>query len=226
MRMIVAFQKTDQVRHIGHLDLLRTVQRALRRSGLPVRYSQGFNPHVLLSFASPLSVGVCGLEELLEVTLDADYQADAFAIQLDKAMPDSLPITAARSVPDTHPKLMATLRTAEYSATFARNAQTNAMSQAVSTMLERKEIIAIRKTKSGEKSCDIRPMLHALTTESTDTQTVFTFRTSLTELETLKAELLLQTLAEQAGVVLPQYRLCRLCLLGEENKQAVRLFLC
>lgn len=242
MRMIVAFQKTEQVRHIGHLDLLRTVQRALRRSGLPIRYSQGFNPHVLLSFASPLSVGVCGDEELLEVTLDADYDAAAFAIRLDQAMPDSLPVIAARAVPDTHPKLMAALCTAEYAATFNKNTQMDqnghigvnaqmdtmafavaAMASEVATMLSRKEIIAIRKTKSGEKPCDIRPMLHALNVAYKDTQTVFTFRTSLTEKETLKADLLLQTLAEQANVVLPPYRLCRLRLFAERDQQAVSL---
>ena len=65
MRMIVAFEKTEQVRHVGHLDLQRAVNRALRRSGLPIRYSNGFNTHALLSFASPQPLGVSGEEELL-----------------------------------------------------------------------------------------------------------------------------------------------------------------
>lgn len=221
--MIVAFQKTEQVRHIGHLDLQRTVQRALRRSGLPVRYSQGFNPHVLLSFASPLSVGVSGFEELLEVSLTSAYDEIEFAERLSKAMPDSLPVIRARAVADTHPKLMAALCAAEYRAIFSRDERTDAMMDAIAAMLAQKEIIAVRKTKSGEKPCDIRPMLHALRAERTDALAVFTFCTSLTEKETLKADLLLQTLAKQAGVLLPPYRLCRLRLLAEQNQKPVSL---
>ena len=60
MKMIVVFEKTPRLRHIGHLDLMRAMQRALRRSDLPLKYSQGFNPHILLTFASPLSVGFSG----------------------------------------------------------------------------------------------------------------------------------------------------------------------
>ena len=60
MRIIAVFEKSERIRHIGHLDIQRAVQRALRRSGLPVAYSQGFNPHILITFASALSTGACG----------------------------------------------------------------------------------------------------------------------------------------------------------------------
>ena len=53
--MLMQFMKGDIVRHLGLLDLQRTMQRALRRSGLPVAYSKGFNPHIVMSFASALS---------------------------------------------------------------------------------------------------------------------------------------------------------------------------
>ena len=52
--MLMQFQKGDIVRHLGLLDLQRTMQRALRRSGLPIAYSNGFNPHIVMSFASAL----------------------------------------------------------------------------------------------------------------------------------------------------------------------------
>ena len=68
MKMIVVFEKTPRLRMIGHLDLMRAMQRALRRSDLPLRYSQGFNPHILLSFAAPLSLGMAGKREVMEET--------------------------------------------------------------------------------------------------------------------------------------------------------------
>ena len=63
MRMMVVFEKGETLRYIGHLDLMRAMQRALRRSGLPIRYSNGFNPHIRLSFAAPEY-----MEKFLDIT--------------------------------------------------------------------------------------------------------------------------------------------------------------
>ena len=59
MRILAVFEKGERIRHIGHLDIQRSMQRGLRRSGLPVAYSNGFNPHILITFASALSTGAC-----------------------------------------------------------------------------------------------------------------------------------------------------------------------
>ena len=69
MRMLGVFLKGERVRHIGHLDIQRAVQRGLRRSGLPVAYSNGFNPHILVTFASALSTGACGKREIMDVKM-------------------------------------------------------------------------------------------------------------------------------------------------------------
>lgn len=223
MRMIVAFEKTPRVRHIGHLDLMRAMQRALRRSGLPIRYSQGFNPHVVLSFASPLPVGVSGLQELMDVALSQSVEEDAFAAALAPAMPDSLPLISARAVDDRHPALMAALRTASYEAVLPLGGAADAMAKAIKPLLARAEIVALRKTKSGEKPCDIRPMLHELSAEKKEGGVHVRMRVSLTEKETLKPDLLLRTLAAQADTELPTYSLTRLRLYGEKDRLPVSL---
>ena len=223
LRMIVAFEKTEQVRHLGHLDLLRSMQRALRRSGLPIRYSQGFNPHVVLSFASPLSVGTSGSEELLDVALDEEVTEEAFAECFAPALPSSLPLVSVRSIDDKHPKLMAQLKTAEYIATLPANEASMAMLSAIDPLLAKDEIIAIRKSKRGEKPCDIRPMLHALNGEVKGKNVHLHFRTSLTELETLKPDLLLRTLAAEAGCEPPDCRFHRVRLYGEADQLPVPL---
>lgn len=214
MRMIVAFQKTEQVRHLGHLDLLRAMQRALRRSGLSVRYSQGFNPHMIMSFAAPLSVGASGLEELFDVALEAPMAPLDFAKALTPSLPLSLPLVATRAIEDKHPALMASLRTAEYRARLPEGEAARAMLAAVPDMLAREEIIALRRTKKGEKPCDIRPMIHLLTAEDGEAPGLH-FRTSLTEQASLRPDLLLRTLADIAGVQVPEgVHLCRLRLYG------------
>lgn len=87
MKMIVVFSLKDRLKYIGHLDLMRAMQRALRRGGLPVRYSQGFNPHILLSFAAPLSVGMEGLREVMEVPYEGNITPNEFIHKLNAALP-------------------------------------------------------------------------------------------------------------------------------------------
>ena len=52
----IKFEKGDDVKFISHLDVMRYFQRAIKRAELPIGYSQGFNPHQLMSFASPLTL--------------------------------------------------------------------------------------------------------------------------------------------------------------------------
>lgn len=84
------FEKTGEVCLLSHLELVRVFERALRRAGLPVAYSEGFNPRPRLSFASPLPVGVSGLREYLEVELNEDLPAEYFKALLQKELPSGL----------------------------------------------------------------------------------------------------------------------------------------
>ena len=65
MKKILVFRKDGLLRFVGHLDVMRSFQRAMVRAGLTPAYSQGFNPHPLMSFASPLSLGYTGENEVM-----------------------------------------------------------------------------------------------------------------------------------------------------------------
>ena len=80
MKYLVTFEKGESVRWLGHLDLLRTFERAIRRAELPIAFSAGFNPRERLAFASALGVGVTGEAELATIELDIQNQMDAFGI--------------------------------------------------------------------------------------------------------------------------------------------------
>ena len=71
--------KGEEIRHISHLDYSKAVERALRRAKLPVAYSEGFNPHMKMAFASALSVGVASEAEYFDVEMAADLDAAAVA---------------------------------------------------------------------------------------------------------------------------------------------------
>ena len=69
MRYLIKFSKGEGIKFISHLDLMRTIQRIIRRSGVPIEYSKGFNPHMALSLAQPLSVGVYSDGEYMDIVL-------------------------------------------------------------------------------------------------------------------------------------------------------------
>ncbi|MCL2224202.1 MAG: TIGR03936 family radical SAM-associated protein, partial [Defluviitaleaceae bacterium] len=94
------FSKTDTLRFIGHLDFLRVVQQTIRRAALPVAFSQGFNPHILISFALPLPLGMASLNDYADLTLTDEIPFSEITERLNAAAPVGLTINAAYPAED------------------------------------------------------------------------------------------------------------------------------
>ncbi len=196
MRMIAVFEKGERIRHIGHLDIQRAVQRGLRRSNLPVAYSSGFNPHILVSFASALSTGACGKREIMDVGLAGQVTEREFMERMNRAMPPEMQISEARCVEDRHPAMMALLTAASYDLLVYDSRQAERLKQAIPAMMGRDTVPALRKTKTGLKECDIRPLIYQLEAEGNTIRTVL----ALTEKEACKPNMLISALKEEAGL--------------------------
>ena len=222
--MLMQFQKGDIVRHLGLLDLQRTMQRALRRSGLPIAYSNGFNPHIVMSFASALSSGIPGDAELLDVSLHSETTEEACMEAMNRVLPPALHVSRIRLVDDRFPKVSAALRQAEYRITLWGEDALK-IANKIPDFLAQNEIMALRKTKRAETMVNIRPMIHLLEAQmDTDAKTaVLTVRVSFVEAATLKPDLLLSSLFTFSGVELPKCEIRRTCLLGERDGQSVPL---
>ena len=217
MKMIVVFEKAPRLRHIGHLDLMRAMQRALRRSGLPLRYSQGFNPHILLTFAAPLSVGMPGRREVMEVPIEGEMTGEAVLEKLSAALPPDLPVLSVQPVDDRHPAPMALLSAAMYQAEL--ESVPEGFGETVERYLSQKEIPAVRKTKTGMKPCDLRPMIYGLSLSGN----TLNMALALCESATCKPDLLLSSLFEFAGTERPRALITRTQLLGEKDGALVPL---
>ena len=194
--MMAVFNKSERLRHIGHLDIQRSVQRALRRSGLPVSYSKGFNPHILLTFASALSTGAAGRREIMEVQLDRDVTPEEFLRAMNGAMPPDMQLSEARVLDDRHIALMAQVQAADYTLTLADAQHAELIARRLPDFLAQESIITMRRTKSGMKETDIRPLLHTLSIEGSQIQAVMT----LTERLACKPNMLLTALADFCGL--------------------------
>ena len=196
MRMLAVFEKSERIRHIGHLDIQRSVQRGLRRSGLPVAYSNGFNPHILITFASALSTGACGSREIMDVTLASPVSEEEFLERMNKAMPPELRLKETRAVDDRYPALMSSLKAASYDLLIRDPDQAENLIAAIPVMMKREYIPALRKTKTTLKECDIKPLIHHLYGAGQHIYAVLT----LTEREACKPGMLMEALSREAGM--------------------------
>lgn len=212
--MMAVFEKSERLRHIGHLDIMRSVQRALRRSGLPVSYSKGFNPHILITFASALSTGAVGKNELMDVTLDSQVTPEEFLAAMNRAMPPAMQLKSAKVLDDRHPALMAMVSGAVYDLTILDESIAAECAEAIPGFLAQESIMAMRKTKSGVKECDIRPWIYKLEMEENHLHATL----ALTATTSCKPDVLLTALCAFAGCEVPRMIVVRDRLLGDNEQ--------
>lgn len=167
----VFFEKSGRAIYISHLDLLRTMQRALKRSGLPVWYSEGFNPRIYLNFPLALSLGVSGEREPMDFCIVADVSYEEIVSRLDSCMPEGLRIISAAAPV----RLNKEIGSALYIAEFIGN------HDGICSALDRylaQDVIEVQKhsKKKGMVTVDIKPHIAVLDREMTDGGTLVQFR--------------------------------------------------
>ncbi len=153
------FTKTGKAAYISHLDLMRTVQRALNRAGVPIRYSEGFNPHALISILLPLPVGVESLCELMDIRVQEELDLKALPALLTKFMPEGIGVTEAweGGLKSTDLKWLRVRGVMEYD-----GGEDSARIPALQKLFERPSLPVLRKTKSGESEFDIKSALREI----------------------------------------------------------------
>ncbi len=158
-RYRIQYSKRGPASYISHLDLVRTLERAFRRAGLPIAYSEGFNPHPRFSFAAPLPVGVEGLAEVLDVEMQDSVNHQDLAERLNGALPPGLAVLEVTDVSDNTLAPMAEFNAAGYIVHLDEDDLPGPLpSRAVQDFLTEEQIEVTRKGKDGrEKIRDIRP---------------------------------------------------------------------
>ncbi|WP_312815749.1 TIGR03936 family radical SAM-associated protein [Sedimentibacter sp.] len=95
MSLIVKYTKTGNLKYISHLDVLRFIQRAVKRAGINAKYSEGFNPHMKTSFGFPLSLGIESIGEYFEIELNEDIKPDDFVNKMNSVLPKEMQVLKA-----------------------------------------------------------------------------------------------------------------------------------
>ncbi|MBO5269946.1 MAG: TIGR03960 family B12-binding radical SAM protein, partial [Clostridia bacterium] len=158
--MRVKFRKVGSLQYISHLDLHRTFNRVLVRAGIPLWYTQGFNPHAKMVFALPLSVGTESECEYLDVRVDRDISPDEMKKRLNACLTDELRVLDVYEAKTKPTGVMF----ASYHYAICPDQNGEALFGAIRELF-RAPVIMKKKTKSGEKEIDILPLIRSLTVE-------------------------------------------------------------
>ena len=164
MKTRMRFVKCGSMKFIGHLDCMRFFQKAIRRAKLDVAYSKGYSPHQLMSFASPLGVGVTSDGEYIDVEFYSlpDLSMPELVTYLNQFMTDEIFVTDIEIMPDGFKNSMSLLIAADYmvvekeAGVFPENWQEKWLS-----FMEQQEIVIEKKTKKSVKEVDIKPHILA-----------------------------------------------------------------
>ena len=216
MRIGLKFAKEGAAAFISHLDLQRAFSRAIRRAGLPVKMSQGFNPHYVMSFASALAVGTQSRCECVEFAMGEDIAPDVFLRRIGAVLPPGLKAVEARRLSNKAPKMMAAMRAAEY-AVFLADSDLGKINASICDIIADKEVFADKRSKGGIKKTDIRPMIFALELCG-DT---LHMRLASGPSGSLKPELVLAVIEKRSNEL--KYRIVRTRLLVMKDGNAVDL---
>ncbi len=154
MKIRIKFSKHGNTRYVGHLDIMRYFQKAMRRADIPIRYSEGFSPHQVMSFAAPLGIGIESDSEYLDIEVTDSIDSSEAIKRLNSVMCEGIEIIEWKQLPDNSKTAMSQVASADYFVLC----ECNDISP-----LDKAEILVEKETKSGElKRVDIKPMLYSV----------------------------------------------------------------
>jgi radical SAM-linked protein len=118
MRIRIKFEKSDEMRYTGHLDLHRAWERTFRRAKLPIAYSQGFHPQPRINLASALPLGFTSSNEMADIWLEQEIPLHEILSQLENALPPGIKLLEVKQVGEQEPALQSRVVASEYEITL------------------------------------------------------------------------------------------------------------
>lgn len=228
MNVRLKFTKGWEVKYISHLDLMRTFQRAIRRAGVPISYSSGFNPHQELSFGAPLSLGLTSDAEYVDIKLAERMSVDELIDRLNSALPEGIKILKGMEVAENSKSAMSVVSHAQYKITMTMEGiDGSVLSESIEKFLKQERILVMKEQpKKGFelKEIDIRSMIVGMElTYAKENEYGIRCLLSSGSKANLKPELLMTAFWEFTGYDLKRIRINREEIYAEKNGRLVDL---
>lgn len=158
MRVRITFSKQGALRYIGHLDLHRVWERAMRRASLPISYSQGFHPQPKISLAAALPLGFSSRAEVLDVRLNEEIPTEEIFLRLKDNLPPDIKVTDVISVDERLPALQTIVLSAAYDVHLTEPVDGSELTRKVESLMKAESLIRERRGKTY----DLRPLIELL----------------------------------------------------------------
>ena len=159
----IKFRKNGVMKFIGHLDIMRYFQKAIRRAEIPIAFTSGYSPHMIMSFANPLGVGLTSDGEYFDIELTESIASKEAVRRLNEQMVDGMEIVSFVQIPDDKKsKGMSIVAGADYLSSVKNGSLPEDLAEKLEAFYAQNEICVVKKTKKSEKEVDIRPMIYKL----------------------------------------------------------------
>lgn len=226
MKVRIRFEKVGAMKFIGHLDMMRYFQKAFRRADIDIQYSQGFSPHQLISFASPLGVGLTSSGEYMDAFIGVSDDSKTMIDRINAEMVDGVSILSYKQILDEtkNSNAMSIVAAADYEVSFRENMYPRFLTEdAVDAFMSQERIMVTKKTKKSVAETDIKPMIYGLSLK--DHKLVM--KAACGSAANLRPELLVCALYHFLGEELDEYSLlihrCDMYASSSDGSQLVSL---
>ncbi len=197
MKIRVKFSKNGPVKFLGHLDTMRYFQKAVRRGGIPIAFSGGFRPHMIISFAAPLSVGVTSDCEYFDMELSGEMMPSEIVRRLNGTMVEGFRVLHAGKVPEGKKyNAMALTAAVDYQVTLKNWQEKGELAGRAEAFYGQPSIQIGKETKSGPKTVDIRPGIYKISQE----KGIFSMRLDASSANYVRPQMVMEAFGSFCGI--------------------------
>ncbi len=163
MKARIKFKKYGALRFIGHLDVMRFFQKAIRRAHIPIAYTGGYSPHMIMSFANPLGIGITSEGEYFDIELKESISSSEAVSRLNAVMVEGIEVLSFRQIAEEKKMTgMAIVAAADYLLDPAAETLPDGWKTQLDAFLAQPEIRIVKQTKRSEKEVDIKPLIYQM----------------------------------------------------------------
>ncbi len=203
------------MKFIGHLDVMRYFQKAMRRAEIPIAFTSGYSPHMIMSFANPLGIGLTSEGEYFDIEVTENMPSAEAVARLNAVMVDGITVSSYRYLPEGAGNGMSIIAAADYliCPKYENRLPAWLSEEFVSGFMTLKEIVVVKKTKKSEKEVNIRPLIY----DMKRTEEGLAMMLSAGSVENLKPQLVISAMEHEAGERTPELQYHRVELYAADG---------
>ena len=166
MKVRVKFKKYGALRFIGHLDVMRFFQKMMRRAEIPIAFTEGYSPHMIMSFANPLGIGLTSDGEYFDIEIKEPIASVKAVAQMNAVSVEGIEVVSFRQIADEKKMTgMTIVAGADYLCQVDPGTLPANWQEQLTGFMDQPEIRIVKQTKRSEKEVDIKPLIYRLSAQ-------------------------------------------------------------